>query len=215
MTCAACVGRAERILKAQTGVLDAAVNLATQTASVTFLDGTIAPEDLAQVVTAAGYETTASQGDDAHNDRKEQEERTLNHATLITGLPALLRGAPDMNSLVALGTLAAWIFSTLALFTPVIFPEGTAAVYFEAAGIIVTLILLGRLLEARAKGRTGAAIKRLIGYSQRLLWWNAAARSSNCRCQTSETGTSCICAPARGLRRMEPSLVVRLSSTKA
>jgi Cu+-exporting ATPase len=68
-----------------------------------------------------------------------------------------------MNSLVALGTLAAWTFSTLALFAPSIFPEDTAGVYFEAAGVIVTLILLGRLLEARAKGRTGAAIQRLVG----------------------------------------------------
>ncbi|NDW01921.1 heavy metal translocating P-type ATPase [Salipiger sp. PrR002] len=79
------------------------------------------------------------------------------------GLPLLLKGAPDMNSLVALGTLAAWLYSTVALFLPGLLPEGTRAVYFEAAGVIVTLILLGRFLEARAKGRTGAAIKRLVG----------------------------------------------------
>ncbi|SEV90912.1 Cu+-exporting ATPase [Cognatiyoonia koreensis] len=79
------------------------------------------------------------------------------------GVPALLRGAPEMNSLVALGTFAAWAYSTLALFTPALFPENTRAVYFESAGVITTLILLGRWLEARAKGRTGAAIKRLIG----------------------------------------------------
>ncbi|AGI69617.1 copper-transporting P-type ATPase ActP [Octadecabacter antarcticus 307] len=217
MTCASCVGRVERMLKSQTGVLDASVNLATQTASVMFLDGAIKPEDLARAVTAAGYETIVPQANDAHNDRKEQEEQALYRATLMAGLltfpvfliemgshfipgmhmwvertigtqnswmfqfivisivmagpgwrfykkglPALLRGAPDMNSLVALGTLAAWTFSTLALFAPSIFPAGTAAVYFEAAGVIVTLILLGRLLEARAKGRTGAAIQRLV-----------------------------------------------------
>ncbi|MCT4372330.1 copper-translocating P-type ATPase [Yangia mangrovi] len=79
------------------------------------------------------------------------------------GLPLLLKGAPDMNSLVALGTLAAWLYSTVALFLPGLLPEGTRAVYFEAAAVIVTLILLGRFLEARAKGRTGAAIKRLVG----------------------------------------------------
>ena len=79
------------------------------------------------------------------------------------GVPALLRGAPDMNSLVVLGATAAWGYSTLATFARGIFPEGAAAVYFEAAAVIVTLILLGRWLEARAKGRTGAAIKRLIG----------------------------------------------------
>ena len=79
------------------------------------------------------------------------------------GVPALLRLAPDMNSLVVLGTSAAWIFSTVALFAPGLLPAGTRAVYFEAAAVIVTLILLGRWLEARAKGQTGAAIKRLIG----------------------------------------------------
>ncbi|PKQ10548.1 MAG: copper-translocating P-type ATPase [Alphaproteobacteria bacterium HGW-Alphaproteobacteria-1] len=79
------------------------------------------------------------------------------------GLPALIRGAPDMNSLVALGTSAAWLFSVVALFLPGLLPERARAVYFEAAAVIVTLILLGRWLEARAKGRTGAAIERLMG----------------------------------------------------
>ncbi len=79
------------------------------------------------------------------------------------GVPALLKGAPDMNALVAIGTSAAWAFSTIATFFPSVLPEGTRAVYFEAAAVIVTLILLGRWLEARAKGRTGEAIKRLIG----------------------------------------------------
>jgi Cu+-exporting ATPase len=83
------------------------------------------------------------------------------------GLPALLRGAPEMNSLVALGTLAAWGYSTVALVAPGLFPEGTAALYFEPAAVIVTLILLGRWLEARARGRTGAAIARLAGLAPR------------------------------------------------
>ncbi|WP_108815542.1 heavy metal translocating P-type ATPase [Loktanella sp. Alg231-35] len=79
------------------------------------------------------------------------------------GLPALFRGAPDMNALVAIGTGAAWTFSTIATFLPDLLPAGTRAVYFEAAAVIVTLILLGRTLEARAKGRTGEAVRRLIG----------------------------------------------------
>ena len=78
------------------------------------------------------------------------------------GYPALLRGAPDMNALVALGTSAAYGFSVVATFAPGLLPEGTRAVYFEAAAVIVTLILLGRYLEARAKGRTGAAIRKLL-----------------------------------------------------
>ena len=79
------------------------------------------------------------------------------------GVPALLHGAPDMNSLVVMGSTAAWGYSTVATFAPGLLPEGSQVVYFEAAAVIVTLILLGRWLEARAKGRTGAAIARLVG----------------------------------------------------
>ncbi|ENP36647.1 heavy metal translocating P-type ATPase [Brucella abortus 65/110] len=79
------------------------------------------------------------------------------------GVPTLLRGTPDMNSLVVVGTFAAWGFSVVAIFLPGALPEGTVNVYFEAAAMIVTLILIGRYLEARAKGRTSAAISRLVG----------------------------------------------------
>ncbi|WP_106607143.1 heavy metal translocating P-type ATPase [Shimia abyssi] len=83
------------------------------------------------------------------------------------GFPALFKGAPDMNALVALGTSAAWSFSVLATFAPRALPVGTANVYYEAAAVIVVLILAGRLMEARAKGRTGAAIKALVGLQPR------------------------------------------------
>lgn len=83
------------------------------------------------------------------------------------GLPALFRGAPDMNSLVALGTGAAWSYSVVATFLPSLMPEGVRAVYYEAAAVIVVLILVGRWLEARAKGRTGAAIQALLGLQVR------------------------------------------------
>lgn len=78
------------------------------------------------------------------------------------GVPALLRRAPDMNSLVVLGASAAWAFSTVATFAPALLPSGTANVYFEAAAVIVTLILVGRWIEARAKGQTSQAIRRLM-----------------------------------------------------
>ena len=80
----------------------------------------------------------------------------------LAGIPALLRAAPDMNSLVAVGTLAAYGFSLVATFLPRLLPAGTVNVYYEAAAVIVTLILLGRMLEARAKGRTSEAIRRLL-----------------------------------------------------
>ncbi|NLG07871.1 MAG: copper-translocating P-type ATPase [Deinococcales bacterium] len=78
------------------------------------------------------------------------------------GVPALLRGAPDMNSLVVLGTTAAYGYSVVATFAPHWLPAGTAHVYYEASAVIVTLILLGRWFEARAKGRTGEAIRALM-----------------------------------------------------
>lgn len=78
------------------------------------------------------------------------------------GVPALLRGAPEMNSLVVLGASAAWLYSVVATFAPHLVPAASRYVYFEAAAVIVTLILVGRWLEALAKGRTGAAIQRLM-----------------------------------------------------
>jgi len=71
----------------------------------------------------------------------------------------------DMNTLIAVGTSAAYLYSVLATFFPDLFAaEGLMAeVYFDTAGAIIVLILLGRLLEARAKGQTSEAIKKLIG----------------------------------------------------
>lgn len=85
-----------------------------------------------------------------------------------TGLRALWHRAPEMNALVALGAGAAFLYSTLVTFAPGLFPAGTEHVYFESAAVIVTLILLGRGLEARAKGRAGAAIEHLIGLTPKL-----------------------------------------------
>ena len=81
---------------------------------------------------------------------------------LKTGFPALLRGAPEMNSLVALGVTAAYLYSVVVTFAPDLLPEEAQFVYYEAATVIVTLILTGRLLEARASGRTGDAIRKLM-----------------------------------------------------
>ena len=79
-----------------------------------------------------------------------------------TGIPALLRGGPEMNSLVALGSGAAFLYSAVVVLAPGLIPPASRHVYFEAAAVIVTLILMGRWLEARAKGQAGAAIRALI-----------------------------------------------------
>ena len=78
------------------------------------------------------------------------------------GIPALLRGAPEMNSLVALGAGAAFLYSSVVTVAPGLLPADARHVYFEAAAVIATLILMGRWLEARARGQAGAAIRRLM-----------------------------------------------------
>jgi heavy metal translocating P-type ATPase len=221
MTCASCVGRLELALTATPGVVSAAVNLAKENATVRVFGTSASPNDIAKVASAAGYPATLitdQGGADIAADRKAEEaahmQRMMLVAAILTvpvfilemgshmvpamhdwvmnslgmgvswaiqfvlttivlawpgrqfylkGFPALFKGAPDMNSLVALGSSAAWGFSTVALFVPSLLPAGTRVVYFEAAAVIVTLILLGRFLEARAKGRTGQAIRKLVG----------------------------------------------------
>lgn len=223
MTCASCVGRVEKALRQIPGVIEANVNLATERARVRHSTGIVTTAMLEAAVEQAGYKArrlsaaTTSAGD-RDNERRESEARGLRRSLLIAalltlpvfvlemgshlipamhhwvlgvlgeqrngylqfalttlvlfgpglrffrkGVPALLRGAPDMNSLVSVGTAAAYGYSVVATFIPEVLPQGTANIYFEAAAVIVTLILLGRTLEARAKGRTSQAIKRLVG----------------------------------------------------
>ena len=224
MTCASCVGRAQRALAAQPGVLAASVNLASESAHITYLDGATTPAQLVDVLSKAGYparqaSATATQD---RTTRKAQEAHDLARTVLLAtalalpvfliemgghlipalhmaiensigqqtswllqwlltsavlagpgrafytkGLPALAKGAPDMNSLVAVGTGAAYLYSLVATFWPALLPQTARVVYFEAAAVIVVLILLGRWLEARAKGRTGAAIAALLGLQVR------------------------------------------------
>ena len=73
-----------------------------------------------------------------------------------------------MNSLVAMGTASAYLYSVVATFLPGLLPAGTVNVYYEAAVTIVTLASLGRYLEARAKGRTGQAIRMLAGLQSKV-----------------------------------------------
>jgi Cu+-exporting ATPase len=78
------------------------------------------------------------------------------------GVPNLVRRSPDMNSLVVLGASAAFLYSVVATLAPGLLPAGANDVYYEAAAVIVTLVLVGRLLEARARGQASEAIKRLL-----------------------------------------------------
>ncbi len=84
-----------------------------------------------------------------------------------TGWLSLLHRQAEMNSLITLGTSAAFGYSLIVTVAPGILPAGLREVYFEAAGVIITLILLGRLFEASAKAGTGEAIRKLIGLQAR------------------------------------------------
>ncbi len=215
---AASVARAEAALAALPGVIEAKVNLATETATATIAAGSLTTSRLVEALADVGFGATVRSGTGlAQAARRAAEIRRLGRLTLLAGalalpvfvmemgghlyppfhgwlmtfvshpqmmwasfllttavmvgpgrqfytkgIPALLHGAPDMNALVALGTLAAWSYSTLVVFVPQIFPAGTGNVYFESAAVIVVLILFGRWMEARAKGRTGAAIRALM-----------------------------------------------------
>ena len=222
ITCGGCVGRVERALKAQDGVVTANVNLATKKAHITFIAGTTDQARLIHAVETAGYQA-APLGDDAPEaeDRlrlaQEAEERGLGRDALIAavltaplfvlemgshlvpalhhwiahtigsqnwrvislvlaslvlfgpglrfwkiGLPNLVKLKPDMNSLVVVGAGAAWAYSLIATLMPQVLPQGSNHVYFEAAAVIVTLILIGRLFEARSRGRAGQAIRELM-----------------------------------------------------
>lgn len=87
-----------------------------------------------------------------------------------SGLRELRHGAPGMHSLVMLGSLAAYGYSVLALLVPRMFPAGAASTYFEAAAVIITLVILGRSLEARARGRASRAIARLLRLQVTTTW---------------------------------------------
>lgn len=108
------------------------------------------------------------------------DEQTRNYIMFLLATPAVIwvgkrffvgaykvakQFTTDMNSLVALGSSCAYIYSALVTFVPEIFTTAgiTPHVYYDGAAMIVTLILLGRFLEAKAKGKTSQAVKRLIG----------------------------------------------------
>ena len=84
-----------------------------------------------------------------------------------TGWLSLAHRQAEMNALITLGTSAAFGYSLMVTLAPAILPSGLRDVYFEAVGVIITLILLGRLFEARAKAGTGEAIRNLIGLQPR------------------------------------------------
>jgi Cu+-exporting ATPase len=211
MTCASCSSRVERALNKQPGVIQSAVNLAAERATVTYDPQAVSGADLVKSVEDAGYQATpivpsaSIEKQAADRDAAKAEDyaalRTrLIFATLLTvpvvlismipgltfpgyqylllaltapvqfgtGWPflrnafnTLRHGSANMDVLVSLGTLAAFGFSVYQTVSP--HGHGHGHFYYETAAVIISLILLGKFLEARAKGNAGSAIKKLMG----------------------------------------------------
>ncbi|MEK4965003.1 heavy metal translocating P-type ATPase [Weizmannia sp. FSL K6-3076] len=210
MTCAACANRVERALKKTPGVVRAAVNLATETASVTYLPGQASAEQMIAAVKKAGYDAKVKGELDPDYEKKMREKAykkqkikfavgavisvffllqmisdiamhygggfsfhmnpwlQLLLATIVQifvgghyyrdAYHAIRGGSANMAVLVVLGTSTAYLYSLVLT----ILGSGRM-LYFEASAIVMTLIVLGKLMETRAKGQTSEAMKKLMG----------------------------------------------------
>ena len=203
MTCASCVMRVERALKKVPGVTDATVNLATESARVTFDPALANDGRLRRAVRDAGYEPrTAAQADDAESASKwtgfapvaiglvlsaplvlpmigdlfgkhwmlpawiqfllaTPVQFILGARFYKAGWSALKAFTGNMDLLVAIGTSAGWCLSMWLWLSAE--PDVMVHLYFEGSAVVVTLVLLGKWLEARAKRQTTAAIRALHG----------------------------------------------------
>ncbi len=214
MRCAACAARIEQALNAVEGVVEAHVNMGTETAAVSYVPGLADVAALLQAIAAAGYEPReieAEDGADRERETRAAEIRLLtrkfwlslglsipivlgsmgmfapwtpfglHHPFLLlllatpvqfwVGWPfyqgcwsALKHRTADMNTLIALGTSAAYGYSVAVTLMPTMVTRlgMSTHVYYDTAVMIITLIILGRLLEARARGQASEAIRALM-----------------------------------------------------
>lgn len=213
--CASCVGKIETALTQVAGVIDAEMNFAQRTVTVT---GLADSGELIKAVENAGYNAKASVAEHEEDALAEKEKadwayykRLMREMTmaLMLGVPlmvysvvvgemtvtttterlawliigvltlgvmvfsgkhffvgawqSLKNHSANMDTLIALGTGTAWLYSMVVVFIPGVVPEMARHVYFEATAMIIGLIDLGLALEIKARGRTSEAIKRLIG----------------------------------------------------
>ncbi len=218
MTCANCAATIERTLnKKVPGVMNAAVNFATEKATVEYIPGLVSRADMVAAIEKAGYgviEASADEMEDAEQAARDAEIRDqtrkfwigvafslplfllsmardlgflgewahapwVNWLMFVLATPvqfyvawdyyigaykALRNSSANMDVLIAMGSSVAYAYS---LVVTIFLTLGSTAagdyVYFETAAVIITLIKLGKLLEALAKGKTSAAIKKLMG----------------------------------------------------
>ncbi|MDY0340877.1 MAG: heavy metal translocating P-type ATPase, partial [Coriobacteriia bacterium] len=228
MTCSSCQAVIERTLQRTPGIGSAVVNLAAETATVTYDPRAIGPDAIATAVRAAGYDAIVRDegiltGNDAQSEAQQAHIRrqrqlfvfsaAFSIPLLLLMVPSLMESVPravseqltgtfggiwepmmvfkyisfalatpvqliagaqfyrgfwhalkqrtgNMDTLVAIGTSSAYLYSLAATFIPTLMHE---PVFFETSALLLTFVILGKLLEASAKGRTGDAIKKLMG----------------------------------------------------
>ncbi len=218
LRCASCVKFIEDELKATQGVLDAAVNIATQEATVDYLPQKTTLSQLNAAIETWGYKPRPAMSDapvDKQEEAHAREYRKLMNkfwfaaavslpvmatayyqvmpflrdlgmdslrilwgATALLTLPVMFWSGSDfftgawsafkhrsanMNTLITLGTGAAWLYSTFAIMFPSVFPKGMSEPFYDVVAVVIALVILGQALELRAKGQSGAAIKKLLG----------------------------------------------------
>jgi len=216
MTCANCAANIERALNKKTsGVVNAAVNFASERVSVEYVPGVLNVDEIVAAIEKAGYgaipQEEGLEEEDAEQKARDAEIKDQtrkfavgvlfalplfvfsmgrdfgligqwSHAPWVNwlflvlaspvqfytgwdyyvgGFKSLKNKSANMDVLVAMGSSVAYFYSLAVLF----FPTMGAHVYFETSAVIITLIKMGKMLESRTKGRTGGAIRKLIGLS--------------------------------------------------
>ncbi len=197
MTCASCAMRIEKGLKKVPGVKDASVNFATEQATVTYDPSQTGIEQMVRSVEAVGYKATPQVASVPHVHDSSSSGIILtlpvvilsmfflnrfpgeNYLLLVLTTPVwaivgwefhrgaiktLRHGSANMDTLISVGSTAAYMMSVVATFLPHVVGGIT---FYDTTALIVTLIFLGKYLEARAKGQTNEAIKKLIGLQAR------------------------------------------------
>ncbi|MGN1401931.1 MAG: heavy metal translocating P-type ATPase [Bacillus sp. (in: firmicutes)] len=214
MTCAACSARVEKGLNKMDGVIRANVNLALETASVSYNPGTVSSNDIISKIKKLGYGAERKADQQHIADHRGEAIRKLKEKFIVSAIlslpllytmvghfsftsfiympdflmnpwfqlalatpvqfwvgwqfytgafKALRNRSANMDVLVALGTSAAYFYSLYQSLRSIGGHAGHAELYFETSAVLITLILLGKLFEAKAKGRSSDAIKKLIG----------------------------------------------------
>lgn len=215
MHCASCANNVEKIVKQLPGIVDASVNLATNTLSVSYEADKLTPGEIRAAVLSGGYDLIIEE-ESLKEERREEEQQKhyqrlknqvigawvfavpmlllsmvfmhvpySNEMQLLLTLPVMIlfggsfyegawrqakMGRSSMDTLVALSTSIAFLFSVFNTFFPEFwYNRGLEPhVYYEAAVVIIAFVLTGKLLEERAKGNTSTAIKKLMGLQPKI-----------------------------------------------